>query len=291
MKAKWLIDEFMKEHNEQDIEAILLSEGFEIKVGKYERFAKKEELPSYFDVDDCVIVYGSLEFVRQQQTKGYIPGPYFQLKNLECLSYTAKLDNPGLLLNDNHVFSNFSELVRRRDFFFSAFRTDELFIRPNSGLKSFTGLTLNRENFDEEINSLKQLSSIEPDTLIIVAPAQKIQAEYRLFIINRQVVAGSSYQKDGEVYLSQQVPDSVKEVGLEMANNAWQPDLAYVCDVAETPDGPKIVEFNAISTSGLYQANLAKLFNQWSEVACLEFEGELSMGDQPIEAPSPKFKF
>lgn len=285
MTIKILVDEYMLEHNEQDLLGILKSEGFDVKVGKYIPFAKKEEVPTYFPLEECVIVYGTLEFVQQQQSKGYIPGGYLQLKNMECAHYVSQINQPHLLLNEEHVLTSFQDFVRRRDFFFRAFNTDELFIRPNSGLKIFTGLTLNQKNSDEEINALRQLSSVNPETLILVAPAQKIEAEYRFFINNRKVITGSCYQKEGQVHLSAEVPIEAVDAARKMAQNPWQPDIVYVCDIAKTPNGYKLIELNAASTSGLYMANIPKLFDSWVNVAYLEYVGEISLGDlaPPIE--------
>ena len=39
----------------------------------------------------------------------------------------------------------------------------------------------------------------------------------------------------------------------------WVPDRAFVMDVAQTPDGFKIIEVNNISSSGFYACDLNKI--------------------------------
>ena len=292
MKANFLIDQHMIEHNEQDILSILKESYFEVRVGKYIPLAKGDEIPQYFKNEECVIVYGSMEFVKQQQSKGYVPGAYSQLKNLECVNYISNLDDPSILLNDEHVMITFSELCRRPNFFFKALNAEEIFIRPNSGQKIFTGCVLRKDNFDSEILSLKQLTSISHDTLILVSPAQKIKSEYRIAVVNRDVVAASRYQLNGEISLSKYAPLEVIDTARKIAQNTWQPDIAYIVDIAVTDNGSKVLELNAISTSGLYMMNLPKMFKSWSDAAFSEFSGELSLGDLTGMANIfPKIKF
>lgn len=277
--VNFLIDQYMIDHNEQDLLKILTNEGYNVKVGAFERLSSlKNGIPKYYTPYDCVITYGSLEFVTQQNQWGYIPGGYLQEKNLLCTSYLPRIPQ-HLLLNEQHVFATFGDFVRRYEFFYHAFQTHQLFIRPNTGKKLFTGLVLNKDDFMQEINALKQLSGVDEDTLILVAPARSIENEYRLCIINREVVTGSQYLAKGEVALDTFIPEEVLDVGRKMAEIKWQPDIAYVCDVATTPDTPKIVELNALSCSGLYLCDIPKLAKAWKTAALSEFDGDLTLGD------------
>ena len=277
MKAKWLLDQYMVEHNEQNLPELLRKEGFEVKVGQYDRFASNP--PFLFSPEDCVIVYGSMEFVRLYQKAPYIPGVYFQEKAMECTTYISNIEKTGLLLNENHVFATFGELIRRKDFFYNAFETNQLFIRPNSGRKVFTGFSLNKKEFDKEISALSQLTSVMPETLILIAPSQEILEEYRLIIVNRQVITGSQYQRNGNIELSSKIPQEVEEMAYQIANTPWQPDIAYVCDIALTHKGPRVIELNAMSTSGLYLSDISKWSHALNQAAISEYHGDLTLGD------------
>lgn len=286
MTVKWLVDQYMLDHNEQDVLGLLQSAGFEVKVGTFDRLARGNEIPKYYESDECVVIYGSLEFVAQQQKHGYIPGAYYQEKALHCSSYIPQIPE-NYLLNSEHVFATFADFCRRPDFFYRAFANDHLFIRPNTGRKLFTGLSIARNDFEDEINSLRQLSGVSEDSLIVVAKQQTIEAEYRFFIVNRKVITGSFYEHEE----TQSSGDALKEVPVEawqmaqaMAKNPWQPDIGYVCDVAKTPEGFKIVELNALSCSGLYNCDIVTLAKAVSVAAELEYDGELNIGDLEINA-------
>lgn len=290
MSAKWLIDQYMIDHNEQDLVALFRATGLEVKVGQFERFARGNDIPKYYDVDDCVVIYGSLEFVAQQQVHGYTPGAYYQEKALQCSSYIPQVPS-DLLLNENHVLATFGDFVRRSDFFYQALGQNELFIRPNTGRKLFTGLSIAQSQFKDEIKSLEQLSGVAQDSLILVAPAQTIEAEYRFCIVNREVVTASQYQEHGEIKLSKHVPPEAWEAAKRMAQNPWQPDIAYVCDIAKTQSGMKMVELNALSCSGLYWCDIELLAHKVSVAAFLEHQGELSIGDiAPTSASRVHFR-
>ena len=285
MTTTWIVDQHMIDHNEQDIVGLLRSAGAQVIVGTFQRGVRGADIPEHVDpAAGPVVVYGSIEFANQLKSKGYIPGVYLQDKALECTSYMSQTDARDLFLNDQRVFATWSDLTRRPDFFYDAFGADTLFVRPNTGRKGFTGLAIPRLQFDQEVNALRQLNAPQPDMLLLVAPAQIIEAEYRLVIVNRQVVSGSRYMLNGAVSLSTDVPAAVSACAHTLAQSAWQPDIAYVCDVAQTPHGPRVVELNALSCSGLYLCDIPALAHAINAAAQLEFDGELSIGDIP---PTP----
>jgi hypothetical protein len=79
-----------------------------------------------------------------------------------------------------------------------------------------------------------------------VCAAQQIGAEYRVVVVNKQVITGSSYKIEEGV-----APDSALTFVNQVAH-VWNPTLVYVVDVAETATGYKIVEYNQFGTSGMY---------------------------------------
>ncbi len=132
---------------------------------------------------------------------------------------------------------------------------------------------------------MEQTSSVTNDTIVVLSAPQTILSEHRFFIVNREVVTATQYQKDGKVCLASASPQQAWDVAQQMADLEWQPDIAYVCDVATTPQGAKIVELNAMSTSGWYLADIPKLSHAISAAAVAEWSGDLCLGDV---APKPK---
>lgn len=281
MQCKWLVDQYMIDHNEQDVVGILRAQGFDVDVRSYNRMERSPSLAP-FSPNDCAIIYGSLQFVAQHKSLPILPGAYFQPNALQCSVYTNHIPSE-LLLNENSIMATFGDLRRRPAFFKNIFGS-LAFLRPNSSQKIFSGCLLN--NWDEELSAMSQTSSVTDETIVVLSAPQTILSEHRMFVVNRQVVTATQYQKDGNVCLAANSPSEAWDVAQHMANVDWQPDIAYVCDVALTPSGAKVVELNAISTSGWYLADIAKLSHALSNAAVAEWNGDLALGDQPL----PKIK-
>jgi len=282
MKSKWLLDDYMIETSyHEDIRLILKKMGFDYHVEKYIPFVN--ELPPIpFTENDCVVLYGSIGFVKQQikyNASRLIPGAYLQEKTMECLGYMPFMDQPELLANHNHVFTTFKDLIYRKDFFYDIFNTNKIFIRPNCGLKTFTGLPIHVDDFNSEINSLNKLTSVIDNTLILVSNCKSITHEYRFFIVNREVVTGSQYKLNDELNIQKGYSDEAYQVAKQMALNKWQPDIAYACDVGIVNGIPKIIELNSFSCSGFYACDIMNLINAIDHVAVMEYNGDMSIGD------------
>lgn len=277
MQCKWLVDQYMIDHNEQDVVGILQDQGFEVNVRPYNRMERTPSLAP-FAANDCAIIYGSLQFVAQHKSLPILPGAYFQPNALQCSVYTNHIPS-HLLLNENSIMATFGDIRRRPEFFKNIFGPSA-FLRPNSSQKIFSGCMLN--NWDEELSAMSQTTSVTNETIVVLSQAQSIQSEHRLFVVNREVVTATQYQKNGEVCLASSSPQDAWNAAQQMADLEWQPDIAYVCDIAITPTGPKIVELNAISTSGWYLADIPKLSQALSAAAIAEWNGDLALGDQPL---------
>lgn len=280
MKSKWLIDKYLIENSyHEDISEILNRLGFEVIVEQYIPFDNTPIEKKYSD-DDCVVVYGSISYVESRtKDRGFIPGKYYEKEGLECISYMHKIDDFSILANSNHVFTTFKDFINRKDFFYNIFNTNKVFIRPNSGFKTFTGLPIHEEEFNREINSLQQITSVTDDTLILVSSCKKISEEYRFFIVNREVVTGSQYKKNEELFIRKGYSDIAYNTAVKMAKNKWQPDLAYACDVGIINGEAKIIELNCFSSSGFYACDIEKLILAVDKVAVMEYNCEISIGE------------
>jgi hypothetical protein len=58
--------------------------------------------------------------------------------------------------------------------------------------------------------------------------------EWRFWIVNREVVAYSPYSWQNEICWAL-APNKVLKIAKLVAENPWQPDIAYVVDIVETP--------------------------------------------------------
>lgn len=127
---------------------------------------------------------------------------------------------------------------------------------------------------DLDIDSLDKLSAVMDETMIMVAPAQNIQGEFRFVVANGRVIAGSEYRWDGKLDIRRDWTPECEELAQRVASHPWQIDIAYTCDVALLEDSVKLVELNGFSCAGLYACDLDKVVQGVSEAAIREFNGD-----------------
>lgn len=231
--------------------------------------------------DECTVLYGSIQFVEQRMKRGvYSPGAYYSRDRFRCSYYMHRLPCE-ILGNGDGFFLPFAEVERGLVRLYRQFGASRLFIRPDSGAKVFTGLAIDSSRSGAELSSLRQLTSVTDDTMTLVASVKHIAAEYRFFIVGGKVITGSRYMVEGKPSASPVVDPLCWEVAERVASLPWQIDLAYTCDVGMFlgfPNaGPKVVELNAFSTSGLYECDSEALFSAVADIALQEFRGEASM--------------
>ncbi len=132
-----------------------------------------------------------------------------------------------------------------------------LFIRPNDDSKSFAG-EVNR--FDEIGSWFEKLrivenSGLSPETKIIVSEPYNIQYEWRLWIVNKKVVAASKYREYFRLKKESGCPVDVTSFAIE---RCWQytPHDVFVMDICLCGDEYFIVECGCMNGAGFYHANI-----------------------------------
>lgn len=127
-----------------------------------------------------------------------------------------------------------------------------VFVRPDSGMKTFTGQVVKYESWAYDCASIDKFSGVMDETLVAFATEKKIDGEFRFVIANQEVIAGSEYRWDDRLDVRADYPAEAREVADKVAKLDWQLDLAYTCDVALTASGPRVVELNSFCCAGLY---------------------------------------
>ena len=212
-----------------------------------------------FTLNGEPFVYGPISYVRKRSAEiGY--GSYINPVTMS-VSGSFPFLIKECLLNDDYILIPFGTFRRDYQRFFDMFGS-QLFIRSNSGSKTIPGQVLTVDNVDFELNSLRQLSSAMDDTICVLASVKPIKKEYRLFMTGNRFITGSSYSWNNEPY--ENVPSYVITFA-EAVVEEWQPEEVYTIDIAVTPEGLKVVEFNSASSSGLYGSDTKKFVSGISE--------------------------
>ena len=212
-----------------------------------------------------VVVVGSTSLVKAALKRNWKPGAWY---NEATLRFDVQREYYGdLMLNYEGVVLPLKNIPKMWEHFF---------IRPNLDTKSFAGEINSWEEFAiwrQQIQVLGECwgKTIQMDDLVVMAPIRKIAAEYRLFVVDKQVVTGSRYKMGNRVVYEPLVDDIV----LDLANDAIKlfcPVDAFAIDIAITEDGdPRILEINCINSSGLYAADTMKLVHALDELANASF--------------------
>lgn len=172
-------------------------------------------------------------------------------------AYYSKLDLP--LLNSNPEILNLND---DKDLF-ASFGVPK-FVKPSSDLKAFTaGIMEPGEVLKNFVESNYHRSGYTEETAL-VHDVLEIEAEYRFICLNGEVISGSQYRRNNSTVYSSVIPQSVLDAADEYAP-LYEPADIYTMDLAETPHGIKIVEYNCWNGSGLYHMDTLKLFSTIQE--------------------------
>lgn len=220
--------------------------------------------PVPFDsIAEPVLAMTTLQDAQRLIRKDYPSTPwlFFNNNSYKVSYWLSRIDQEIPILNRDCIFLPFSTLKNFQHSFFNNSSVQELFIKPDSGNKVFTGFTvLNDANFLDNVEDQLKVFKIEPEEMCVVCSSQTIEAtEWRFWIAERKIIAYTPYSWDDEPEL-QEPPQIVMDLAIQMTENKWQPDYAYVADFCIVNGQSKLIEINAASTSGIYNANIKDLF-------------------------------
>lgn len=224
--------------------------------------------------------------VRVLKTRMY-PGAYCNLQNLKCSAYYPHFQ--GFILNSRFFFLPLANVPEMKDDIFDYWlggQYEDLFIRPDSGFKSFTGQLVSKKNLDNNIKNLANIA-ISGKEFCLIAPPINLLREWRFVIGKRKVIACSQY-RDHRMSpsgipnpireLSAGAPDEVQKfVENVLSTVDWEPDLVYTMDVAETSmENLKVVELNCFSAAGLYHCDISKIVSEIRQIVIEDYNEQFS---------------
>jgi hypothetical protein len=166
------------------------------------------------------------------------------------------------LLNATAIVGGFGEIKPTWDSFF---------IRPTEDRKIFAGQIVTQDEFDVWYVNTKNAhrdgyTTLTPDTEVIVSEVKNIHSEWRFFVVDGKIVTGSLYKRYGILYQEPLLHgDAVLPYAQEMVDK-WQPDRAFVIDIALTDDGYKIIEYNCMNSCGFYKCDVGKIVTAIEEM-------------------------
>jgi len=226
-------------------------------------------LGDFYPDNTCVFFYGSLQMARRiLREKKWNPGAFLTLENYRCEIYYPHMENflfntPYKILPLDRVIASKKELEEQYGGGHGC-----LFIRPDSGFKTFTGKVFSTDTLESEFDQLMGFYGFLKSTLALVSSPKNIKREYRMFVVDDKVVAGSTYRRNRRSSISPDVPYEVYTfTRTVLAETTFRPDPAWVIDICEDEDGKLwVLEIGSISCCGIYGADAMAIVKALTEL-------------------------
>ena len=274
MTCKYIIENFTDSEDYNDlIKAIKDSGRYCFVIGRHNHF---DFNPSGFEEDDCVIVQGSIQMAKNiasRLPKGCFPIAYSSWKNYLCSTYYPKFQ--PFLFNDYNEFTTLKNLKENKFHFYEKFGKDALiFVRPDSGEKTFQAQLLDLQDFDRFWENGIQSSVVDNDIIIVSTP-KKINGEFRIVCSKYnggEIIAASTYQYQGKRTQIPSIPNGAREKCKEILNVGWYPDSVFCIDIFQDGDNAFwLGELTSFSSAGLYMTNKVDIVKRVNEIVEMEY--------------------
>ena len=274
MKCRWVIENFTDSEDYRDLIAAVKESGRDcFVIDKRNHF---DFDPSGFNENDCVIVQGSIQMtknIRERLPKWCYPISYNSWDNYLCSAYYKHFE--GLLFNDFNEFTTIKNLKENKFHFYEKFGREALiFVRPDSGEKTFQAQLIDLQDFDKFWDNGIQCSANENDIVIVSTP-KKINGEFRIVCSkynSGEIIATSTYQYQGKRTYIPSVPNGAKEKCQEVLRRNWYPDSIFCVDIFQDGDNNFwLGELTSFSSAGLYCTNKKAVVNRVNEIVELEY--------------------
>ena len=200
------------------------------------------------------IFYGSTTFMKLiEEDTSIKEGIFFDSNTFSIENYFEKWGKR--MLNYSAMVTTFRKLM---SFDYEAGRL--LFVRPDDDSKSFAGEVV---AFEELKGWYEKLTGVENaglslDSKIVVSEPYNIKYEWRLWIVNRKVVAASKYREYFKLKKERGCPDEVIKYAEERCLE-YTPHEVFVMDICLCGDEYYIVECGCMNAAGFYKADIDKI--------------------------------
>jgi hypothetical protein len=153
------------------------------------------------------------------------------------------------------MFSRDGEIMSLADACaYMANQRNACFLRPDADSKLFDGGL-----FDDDA-VLALTTRIGGGERVVVAANRAIDAEWRCFVVNGEVVGSSEYRRNGRPSFYRDAPPRVLEVAAAVIGR-WNPAAVYALDLARNGDQIGVLEVNCFPASRFYAADIADVLN------------------------------
>lgn len=212
-------------------------------------------LPS-FDRSRRSVIYGSTTFnALAREDSSLREGIFFDEEQFSIENYFHHWGR--YMLNYGARIMTFQELISGNEYAGDRL----LFIRPNDDNKSFAG---EMKRYDEIKEWYTQLAGVNiENSRIVVSEPYNIAYEWRLWIVNKQVVAASKYRHYFKLTKEEGCPRCVVDFAKARCEE-YTPHDVFVMDICLCGDEYFIVECGGMNGAGFYNARVNDIVREVS---------------------------
>lgn len=250
---KWIIDTSKDDNSNEKLIEALEYHKIEYSLFEYKPFMNYKDVLEQIRCTEKVMCYGTINFITKvRKCSDYLsPGCYCDFDKYRCSAYYYYLKE--YLLNDCYQIISWRKIDMIANM-------GQIFIRPDSGRKLFTGVVTNYDDLRSDIGF--SICGLEPETKVLIAPYKRIEKEWRFFVSENNVITGSLYHVNGEHIEKAEYDNEAYELALKISN-LYIPDKVWSVDICKTYDvyggEYRVLELNSFSCSGLYMSDVRKL--------------------------------
>ncbi|WGS51296.1 ATP-grasp domain-containing protein [Paraburkholderia sp. D15] len=147
------------------------------------------------------------------------------------------------------------------------------FVRPDADSKDFDGNVYDAEG----LAAATIRKPLPPDLPVIIASPLVIDAEWRFFVVQREVVACSAYRRGGQPAIDDHVPYAAIEMAISLAEQ-WSPADVFCLDLGACEGRFGVIEANCFNASRFYAANGVRILQAVSDYAARQFSSAVHPG-------------
>lgn len=257
-KIQWVIQKNLT--NQDDLQALVRScEEIGVDFVEVEIMPFIDQLPA-INQSKHTIFYGSTtlgELVKNNESLK--AGFFFNEAAFSIENYITKWGEH--MLNFGASITTVRQLVNED------YESDKLlFVRPDNDSKSFSGEVIKFFEVKAWYNKLIFSDSLvlTIDTKIIVSEPYHLKYEWRLWIVNKKVIASSKYREEFRLKKERGCPGSVVKFAEDRCLE-YTPHDIFVMDVCQTGDEFYIIECGCMNSAGFYASDIGAIVKSVTE--------------------------
>lgn len=262
MKIRWVISnelgdqsdikDFVKEiNNNQDCIIVTVS---------LEDVLTPSFIPDIEYDDIPTIFYGPVNFISRMEKLKYIPGVYGTPDSFSYDELCNNIPNDLLFNSPNDSFVGTAQQIIDK---YNTTNNISLFFKPFRDDKSVIGSVKDIEDIKSfcKLVTEGKIPDVDNNTKFIISIPYGIETEYRLFVVDGEIITGSEYKPN----LSRHIPQNVIEFGKEIINY-WNPFPLFVLDVAVSNGNCFVMEIQNFHSAGHYKSDMKEIINKVNEL-------------------------